>query len=755
MSVETDPTPNPSVPSPDEAELRSQVLSNLLKVSTYLVSVRDPDALFTGLAEQVVEVVPSIQAAILWLYNSQQGGLQVKSIHGLDLGDHIELIEQVRLRPGEGLAGSAMQREEPILIEGRARYRELSGAYNPRNQEGLRALFDVMPRDQTAVLLPLRISAEVVGVLELLNLGHSPAIQPEDLQALQMFGNLAAAAIRNAQFHVQMQVDQRRLETFGAISTAVSSAGDLDELVSNTLDVLLGVVGASAGMLLMYNPARISLTVGAHRRVPQVYVELHNEIAVADAACAEAVRYGQPISRPLLLSSQEQELIDAGLTSCVYLPLLAGGTVAGVACLYGEAALYERVDTRALMMMGSLVGFAIANVTLYTYSEVERQRLSAVVAGIAEGVALCDGEGRLILANQTAMSLLSLEHMPYGQQLSEMPDFYGMRRLDGEPMSVDELPLARALGGEVFHDYRVLIRGASGRDTVMSFSGGPVNRSDPSQGAVVVFRDVTANQKAERAKDDFLAVAAHELRSPLAAVRSYTDLLVRREQRRSDEDSAELRGLSILAQQVTHMLRMVDNLLDVSRIDADQINLHLQNVELVSLIEQVIEQQRPSAGERKLEFEHTQPELHLACDQLRIRQVLTNLIGNAIRYSPPASLVSVRLTKETTAALVARHPDFSTAWQNESEAWQSEGMALIMVEDQGGGISEEQRGMLFRRYARGRERRGEGLGLGLYLSRAFVMRHNGVIWVESTIGEGSCFYVALPLDLPLGDLPQP
>jgi two-component system phosphate regulon sensor histidine kinase PhoR len=241
----------------------------------------------------------------------------------------------------------------------------------------------------------------------------------------------------------------------------------------------------------------------------------------------------------------------------------------------------------------------------------------------------------------------------------------------------------------------------------------------------------------------------------LAAVRSYTDLLVRREQRRSDEDSAELRGLSILAQQVTHMLRMVDNLLDVSRIDADQINLHLQNVELVSLIEQVIEQQRPSAGERKLEFEHTQPELHLACDQLRIRQVLTNLIGNAIRYSPPASLVSVRLTKETTAALVARHPDFSTAWQNESEAWQSEGMALIMVEDQGGGISEEQRGMLFRRYARGRERRGEGLGLGLYLSRAFVMRHNGVIWVESTIGEGSCFYVALPLDLPLGDLPQP
>ena len=111
------------------------------------------------------------------------------------------------------------------------------------------------------------------------------------------------------------------------------------------------------------------------------------------------------------------------------------------------------------------------------------------------------------------------------------------------------------------------------------------------------------SQKLERAKDDFLAVAAHELRSPLAAVRGYTDLLVRREQRRGEEDSPELRGLNILAQQVTHMLRMVDNLLDVSRIDAGQVSLQLQRVNLVALVEQVIEQQRPAAGDRILVLE--------------------------------------------------------------------------------------------------------------------------------------------------------
>ena len=741
MSVETAPQTDVSGHA-DDAGLGSDIASDLLHLAAHLVTVHTPPELYSQLTRGLVDVLPSVDAAGLWLYNAQQSGLQVVALHGLPMADRTDLIEQIRLRPGEGLAGLVVQREAALRIEGRARYRELTGAYNQRNHDGLRQLFESLPRDLTAVMVPLRVGGDMVGVLELLNLGSQQTLSDSDLPHVQMFANLIASAVRNTQFQVQMQVDQRRLETFSAITTAVSSASDLDELVDNTLDVLLGVVNAQAGMLLLYNPSRASLVLGAQRCLPPTYAAHHSEIAIADAACAEAVRYGQPISRPLLM--EEQELIDGGLSSCIYLPLLAGGTVAGVVCMYGETPLYERIDIRALMMMGSLVGFAIANVTLYTYSEVERQRLAAVIGGIAEGVALCDGDGQLILANQTAMSLLSLEHMPYGQQLSEMPDFYAIRKLDGEPMPVDDLPLARALAGEVFHDYRVLLRGASGRDTVMSFSGGPVNGEDAAQGAVVVFRDVTVSQKVERAKDDFLAVAAHELRSPLAAVRSYTDLLVRRELKR-DEDSPDLRGLTILAQQVTHMLRMVDNLLDVSRLDADQVSLQVQTVNLVALIQQVIEQQRPSAGEHTLEFDVQNEDLAITCDPLRIRQVVTNLIGNAIRYSANDTVVCISVAQESVGDLAARYPNFASARQADTPLAPDDEMALIAVEDQGSGISEEQRATLFRRYARGRERRGEGLGLGLYLSRAFVLRHGGIIWVESHVGQGSTFYVALPL----------
>jgi two-component system phosphate regulon sensor histidine kinase PhoR len=706
--------------------------------------VLDPNELLTSLAQRVVEVVPAVQAGLLWLRDAQQGAIQIKSLHGLDPAPDPALLDRLRLRLGEGLSGTVWQRGEPMLIEGRGRYHELAGRVGALALPDMRRLIEPLPRDVTGVLLPLRIGKQVIGVLELLNMGDGPPLHRQDLQVLQTFGNLAAGAINNAQLHAKMQAHQRRLEALGAIGTVVSMAADLDELLSNALDVLLRVVETQAGMLLLHDLSRSVLTVVAQRELPHEFVELRNTISVVGSPYEEVVRYGQAIARPLIAEDGEELLIAAGFTSCAYLPLLAGGTVVGVISVYGDETMRERVDVPALMTMGSQLGLAIANVRLYQDTRTERLKLNAVINSIAEGVVLCNREGRLVLANQSAMELLSVERIPLEQSLSEMPDFYAMRDLEGDTLPVEQLPLARALSGEVFHEYRLLSRGASGIDTVLGFSGAPVYDDENNvDGAVVIFRDVTTSQKLERAKDDFLAVAAHELRSPLAAVRGYTDLLVRREQRRGEEDSPELRGLNILAQQVTHMLRMVDNILDVSRIDAGQVSLQLQRVNLVAMVEQVIEQQRPTAGDRMLALESDRSEVFAVCDSLRIRQVLTNLVGNAIRYSPPATRVAVWISIEPAGVIAARHTAYTAAIPSGDDHTP---MALIAVHDQGGGISEEQFGRLFQRYARGRERKGEGLGLGLYLSREFVVRHGGDIWAESREGQGSTFYVALPLE---------
>ncbi|MGQ9925362.1 MAG: ATP-binding protein [Chloroflexaceae bacterium] len=734
-AAQTPSTPQRPVPSPVTT---TDQVSSLLQLSSYLVAVLDPQEIQAGLVAHLIEALPSVQAGILWI--NQNGRLRPNSVAGLPLEPQTaQLLAASALRSGEGIAGLAFQRLEPQFVETPLGYRATieQVASTSTNSALFQQLGEQLPRNLTVVAVPLRVGAETLGVLELLNLGASTegtwrSLERADLPILQTFANLVASALKNAQLYAEAQRNERRLKAFDAVVTAISTAADLDDLVRSVLDVVVNLLPGTRGALLLREPALDRLDLAAQHGLPQECVEALRRLPVAEAPFAEVVHYGQPMQRPLLEERGEGVFLRHGLNSCAYFPLLAGGTVAGVLALYSDCDLSRHADKEMLMPICNQVGFAIANVRLYADSQSERRKLNTVIASIAEGVLLCDAQGRLAMANDAALTLLRLDSLPFEQPLAEMPDFYRMRDMEGRPIGLEQLPFARALAGEVFQDYRLILRGASGDETVMSFSGAPTRADDGTiEGAVVVFRDVTTSQKLERAKDEFLAVAAHELRSPLAAVRSYADLLLRREQQRSEADPRDLHGLTILSQQVTHMLRMVDNLLDVSRIDAGQLDLQIQRVNLLNLATQVLDQQRPAAGNRTLALLHDAEDFFVECDSLRIRQVLTNLIGNAIKYSPPESEITVSLR-------------LLDAESDEARALGGPGV-LVRVTNQGAGIPPEQQARLFQRYYRGRNSRAEGLGLGLYLSRQFVQMHGGRIWVESVEDAGSSFVFTLPL----------
>ncbi len=714
-------------------------VASLLKLSSYLVGALDPQTTIRAdLMAHMVEALPAIQAGILWI--ELNGRLRLTSTAGLPLSPLTEqALLACQLRPGEGLAGQVWQHGEPRLIVCSQGYRAAAEPIGPANEALFLQLSEILPPQTTVAAMPLRVGAELIGVLELLNLGPSaerPAWQPltvDELPMVQTLANLTASVLKHAWLYAAAQRSERRLKAFDAVVTAISTATDLHDLVHSVLAVVMELVPETNGALLLLDPALDSLYLTAQHNLPSAGVTLLTHLPIAEAPCAEVVYYGQPMLRPLLTERGEGDLLATGLETCAYLPLLAGGTVTGVLALYGDSELNRRTDKDLLMPICNQVGFAIANVRLYADSSSERRKLHTVVTSIAEGVLLCDAMGRLTLANDTALMLLGLEALPFEQPLTAMPDFYAVRDLDGERLELEALPFARALAGEVFQDYRLMLRGASGDETVMSFSGAPTRAADGTiEGAVVVFRDITASQKVARAKDEFLAVAAHELRSPLAAVRSYADLLLRREQQRSEADPRDLQGLTILTQQVSHMLRMVDNLLDVSRIDAGQIDLQLQRANLVALAAQVLDQQRPSAGANQLSLEAAPDTIMITCDTLRIRQVLTNLISNAVKYSPPDSTICLRLgllQPEAIPELEATTP-----------------MAQVRISNEGAGIPAELQGRLFERYYRVRSSRAEGLGLGLYLSRQFVQMHGGRIWVESSTGNGTTFVFTLPIE---------
>lgn len=728
----------------------AQVLS-LFKASSSLVAVLDPEQLFSTLISRVVEALPLVQGGTLWIYDPKSGRLRASATTGLPIDEATrDMLLTSSLRSGEGLAGQSFQRGEPQIVETRLGYRDAVGQTPPASAAIIQHMSEHLPRHLACACIPMRVGNEIIGILELFTLGEptsGPTVRPmehSDLPVLQTFANLAASAIKNAQLYDEAQRSERRLKAFDAVVTAISTAADLPDLVLSILDVVLGLVPGATGALLLLDVAHDRLDLGAQQGLTPSCISVLTSVLVTESPCEEVVHFGQPMLRPLLEERGEGPFLAEGLAGCAYFPLLAGGTVAGVLAIYGDSELPLRADREMLLPICNQVGFAVANVRLYADSTGERRKLNTVVTSIAEGVLLCDGRGRLTLANEAALTLLRLDSLPFEQRLSEMPDFYRMRDLDGQRLTLDQLPFARALAGEIFQDYRLILSGSSGDETVMSFSGAPARADDGSiEGAVVVFRDITASQKLERAKDEFLAVAAHELRSPLAAVRNYADLLLRREQQRSEADSRDVRGLTILTQQVSHMLRMVDNLLDVSRIDAGQLDLQIQPVNLVALASQVIDQQRPSAGERHLVLESVAEELIVPCDSLRIHQVMTNLIGNAIKYSPDAGRVIVRLW---VAANDERRL-FGDHLIGEGMLMSSGTMeaAVVSVTDEGNGIVAEQQTKLFQRFYRVRSHRAEGLGLGLYLSRQFMQMHRGAIWVESVEGAGSTFSFALPM----------
>jgi two-component system phosphate regulon sensor histidine kinase PhoR len=155
----------------------------------------------------------------------------------------------------------------------------------------------------------------------------------------------------------------------------------------------------------------------------------------------------------------------------------------------------------------------------------------------------------------------------------------------------------------------------------------------------------------------------------------------------------------------------------------------------------VIDQQRPAAMNRDLQLESSEPELWLHCDSLRIRQVLTNLVGNAIKFSPPDSVIVLRLGMAWQHEIMARCAELATL-----SGEQDSPMLTVQVIDRGPGIPAEHQDRLFQRFYRGTARRTEGLGLGLYLSREFVQMHGGCFWVQSNENQGSTFAFALPMD---------
>ncbi len=342
----------------------------------------------------------------------------------------------------------------------------------------------------------------------------------------------------------------------------------------------------------------------------------------------------------------------------------------------------------------------------------------ALLRSIGEAVFAVDSQGRLILLNQRAEHWTGIRaeqaiHKPYREVLRfenlNIEDFVEQAMKSRRDVQVN---------GDA-----VLIR-ADGSRMSVSILASPVRHENAVRGCIVVFRDTTEQRALYQMKTDFVSIASHQLRTPLTGLRWYASTLAEGNAGPLNPKQQEL--FNEIDRCIVQMVTLVDDLLDVARLDQGTLKLDMVPVALADLVAGVLHSLEPKAQKYHVSLsmdEGVKSTPLVRADKSRLSEVLFNLVDNAIRYTPERGSVRLMARQEGKEVVIA-------------------------VSDTGVGIPESERSKLFNKFSRienplsGRER---GTGLGLYFAKGVVEKHGGRIWVQSVVGNGSTFCVSLPL----------
>ncbi len=376
---------------------------------------------------------------------------------------------------------------------------------------------------------------------------------------------------------------------------------------------------------------------------------------------------------------------------------------------------FHSIDVAFLDALSGYAGAALANSRLFEENLEEQAKLATVVESIPEGIVVFDATGEVHTCNTIAQKISERSWSDMNTDVRP----YRLRNVDGELLSRSEWPFFRAVrSGRVILN-EVVVMDFGDHERFVEISCVPVPLMDSNVASFVgTMRDVTEQVQQQRRRDDLLSVASHELRSPLTPLTGFLQL-IRKQVERGEEVDEALVGRA--EQQVLRLARLLEILLDVTRVDSGRLRLDSAPIDVVPLVKQSVDPYR-AHPRRTHEFRLEVPDhpVVVHADGARLEQVLTNLVDNAIRHSERDAPISLSITTDDQTA-------------------------TIQVADVGAGISSDALPHVFERFFSSRERTGPGMGLGLYISRQIVESHDGTIEVQSEEGEGTTVTVRLPL----------
>lgn len=487
-------------------------------------------------------------------------------------------------------------------------------------------------------------------------------------------------------------------EALGRIGRKVTSSLDLDHVLTAVVDAAVELTGAEEGSILLLDQASGEIYMHAARNFQEDFVRTFR-IPIEDTLPGEILRTGIPV----LINEELPQKIKTAyfVQTLMYVPMIVQDQPIGVLGVDNRTN-GKPFSTHQLRLVSALADFAaiaVENARLYARVEAEQKKLTTLISKVKDGIIVLDQDMRLLLINQSARQAFGLDDADLTKKPIE--DIFQNNELL-ELLSQDKPTTP----------FRSEVSLLDGR--VLNAQITPI----PEIGLAVTLQDITQLKELDQMKNDFVSMVSHDLRSPLTAILGYVALI----ERVGPVTDDQKRFIHLVDTSVQNVTTLIDELLDLGRIEAG-LDDRREPVQFEALIHHTVE----SLGHRIEKKSQTieldiQPDLpQVFGNPIRLRQMLSNLLGNAIKYSPEGDQIKLSAGTEN-------------------------GQVILQISDNGIGIPLAEVTDIFNKFYRASNvpEGIPGTGLGLAIVKSIIENHGGRIWVDSTPGQGAVFSVVLP-----------